>query len=282
MKARAGIRRGKCENVSGCLLAYRGELLEIADGQPFVCTECSKPLLEIKSQRSPWIAFIIGLFVLGAIAVVGGGMLPKFGEEKKPQSPIVNSADIPPIDTTTSTAPASTTPDPNVAEPPAAVAMPAQIDLDISKAENRKVKDEVLTRVDLMPITQAKKDQLYNSVERARQMGKVLTIPFGKGLTSLSAAEVQAIKTELEKPELMKLREDPTAVFVILGFADPKGDPKKNIVFSQQRADAVLVAMRDKCGVFNVLHSVAMGGSTLLDAQNLEKNRIVEVWAVLP
>jgi outer membrane protein OmpA-like peptidoglycan-associated protein len=275
MKARAGLRRGKCENLSGCLLAYRGEILEIADGQPFVCTECSKPLLEIKSQRKPWIAFLLGLLVLGAIAVIGGGLLPKLTDEKKPATPIPTADYIPP-------APPPTEPEPAVAEPPAAVAMPAQIDLDISKSENRKVKDEVLTRVDLMPITQAKKDQLYNSVERARQMGKVLTIPFGKGLTTLSAADLAAMKTELDKPEIMKLREDPTAVFVILGFADPKGDPKKNIQFSQQRADAVLVAMRDKVGVFNVLHAVAMGGSTLLDAQNLEKNRIVEVWAVLP
>jgi hypothetical protein len=30
------------------------------------------------------------------------------------------------------------------------------------------------------------------------------------------------------------------------------------------------------------VRSVAMGGSTLLDAQNLEKNRIAEVWVVLP
>jgi outer membrane protein OmpA-like peptidoglycan-associated protein len=277
MKARAGLRRGKCENLSGCLLAYRGEILEIADGQPFVCTECSKPLLEIKSQRRPWIAFLLGLVVLGAIAVIGGGLLPKLTDEKKPATPMPTADFIPPAPP-----PTTTEPEPAVAEPPATVAMPAQIDLDISKSENRKVKDEVLTRVDLMPITQAKKDQLYNSVERARQMGKVLTIPFGKGLTTLSAADLAAMKTELDKPEIMKLREDPTAVFVILGFADPKGDPKKNIQFSQQRADAVLVAMRDKVGVFNVLHAVAMGGSTLLDAQNLEKNRIVEVWAVLP
>jgi outer membrane protein OmpA-like peptidoglycan-associated protein len=276
MKARAGIRRGKCENLSGCLLAYRGELLEIADGQPFVCTECSKPLLEIKSQRKPWIAFLIGLVVLGAVAVIGGGLLPKLTEEKKPTTPMPTADFIPPAP------PTGTEPEPAAAEPPATVAMPAQIDLDISKAENRKVKDEVLTRVDLMPITQAKKDQLYSSVERARQMGKVLTIPFGKGLTTLAAADLAAMKTELDKPEIMKLREDPTAVFVILGFADPKGDPKKNVQFSQQRADVVLAAMRDKVGVFNVLHSVAMGGSTLLDAQNLEKNRIVEVWAVLP
>ena len=48
------------------------------------------------------------------------------------------------------------------------------------------------------------------------------------------------------------------------------------------RAESVLEAMRDKCGVNNVMHSVAMGGSTLLDANNLERNRVVEVWAVLP
>jgi hypothetical protein len=44
----------------------------------------------------------------------------------------------------------------------------------------------------------------------------------------------------------------------------------------------VLKAMRDHCEVINVMHTVGMGGSKLVDAQNLEKNRIVEVWAVLP
>jgi len=280
MKVRAGLRRGKCENISGCLLAYRGEFLEVPDGQPFVCTECSKPLLEIKSQRNPWIFFLLGLLVLGAVAVIGGGLLPGMRDSGKASAGLPDSTSFPPA------LPLGATPvpgaEPAAAEPPPAVAMPAQIDLDVSKAENKKVKDEVLTRVDLMPISQQKKDQLYNSVERARQMGKVLTVPFGKGLTTLSATDVQAMKTALEKPELARLRDDPTAVFVILGFADPKGDPKKNLQFSQQRADAVLAAMRDKCGIFNVLHSVAMGGSTLVDAQNLEKNRIVEVWTVLP
>ena len=110
----------------------------------------------------------------------------------------------------------------------------------------------------------------------------MLTIPFGSGRTSLSATDTQALKTQLDAPAIMKLRDDPTAVFVILGYADPKGDEKKNIEFSQARADSVLASMRDKCGVQNVMHAVAMGGSTLLDAANLEKNRIVEVWAVLP
>jgi hypothetical protein len=31
-----------------------------------------------------------------------------------------------------------------------------------------------------------------------------------------------------------------------------------------------------------VLHAVAMGSSKLIDANNLEKNRVAEVWAVRP
>jgi outer membrane protein OmpA-like peptidoglycan-associated protein len=171
---------------------------------------------------------------------------------------------------------------PQVAEPPRFVTSPERINLDITNKENRAVKDEVLTRVDLMPVSQMNKDKLYNAVEKARSMGKILTIPFGSGKTDLSPADLDALKAELEKPQVNKLRDDPTAVFVILGYADPKGDPKKNLTFSTQRADAVMKTMRDKLGVINLMHTVGMGGSKLLDAQNLEKNRIVEIWAVLP
>lgn len=155
--------------------------------------------------------------------------------------------------------------------------------MDLGKSENKRVKEEVLTRIDLMPkVSQANKDKLYNSVERARRMGLVLTIPFGSGKIGLSTAEAQTLKTELDKKEIMEIRDDPTAVFVILGYADPKGDQKKNIEISQARADAVLDTMRERGGVNNVMHAVAMGGSTLHDARALEKNRVVEVWAALP
>ena len=30
------------------------------------------------------------------------------------------------------------------------------------------------------------------------------------------------MKTALEAPQVMKLRDDPTAVFVVLGYADPR------------------------------------------------------------
>jgi outer membrane protein OmpA-like peptidoglycan-associated protein len=183
--------------------------------------------------------------------------------------------------------PATTTPpvqdDVPSAEPPAMVTAPETINTDLGSEENKKVKQEVLTRIDLMPnISEGNKDKLYNSVERARSMGKMLTVPFGSGKTTLGASEIQSLQDALQNPQIAKLREEPTAVFVILGYADPKGDAKKNLAFSQARADAVMNAMRDKANVMNVMHAVGMGGSTLLDSENLEKNRIAEVWVVLP
>jgi outer membrane protein OmpA-like peptidoglycan-associated protein len=177
----------------------------------------------------------------------------------------------------TNTTPAT----PSVAAPPPS--SPAKPDLDIKKVENQQVRDEVLKRIDVMPkLTQANKDKLYNSVQRAKEMGLIMTIPFASGVARLPGSEIPALRAQLDKPEIARLRGDSTYVFVVLGYADPKGDEGKNLQISQTRADSVLEAMRDKCGVGNVMHAVAMGGSKLLDSQNLEKNRVVEVWAVLP
>ncbi len=293
-------RFGKCQNFSGCLLAYRGEETEVEDDQPFICAECGKPLTEVRSPSAVWLRYAYGL---GGLVVVLGlafalipplrGLIVKHKEHVEPgERPKENPrqdipptpSDVPPGTATTQITPTQdTTPSAQPAEVPQFVTSPARIDLDISKQENKSVKAEVLTRVDLMPsVSQNNKDKLYSAVERARSMGKIVTIPFASGKTDLSPTDLQALRTQLEKPEIMKLRGDPTAVFVILGYADPKGDPKKNVAFSQARADAVLKIMRDKLEVINVMHTVAMGGSKLLDAQNLEKNRIVEIWAVLP
>ncbi|HEY3897899.1 MAG TPA: OmpA family protein [Chthoniobacter sp.] len=293
-------RFGKCQNLSGCLLAYRGEETEVEKDQPFICAECGKALVEVKSPAALWMRYVYGL---GAVVVAAGiafAVSPKLrtlivkhkehhepGERTSSSETTDNSTSTSTADNSTSSSTNPPGPDTNpsapVGEPPKFVTSPQRIDLDITKQENKEVKAEVLTRIDLMPnISAANKDKLYNAVERARQMGKVLTIPFGSGKTELSSTDLEALKTELDKPDLANLRGDPTAVFVILGYADPKGDAKKNIAISQNRADAVLRAMKDKCGVINVMHTVGMGGSKLLDAQNLEKNRIVEVWAVLP
>jgi outer membrane protein OmpA-like peptidoglycan-associated protein len=286
-------RFGKCQNLSGCLLAYRGEETEVEKDQPFICAECGKPLAEVKSPAAFWMRYVYGL--VGILVIVGvafafypplRGMISKGKGHKEDAgdrpAPVEQPADNPTADTNTPTA-NDTAPTGPVSEPPKFVTSPQRIEMDVTKQENKAVKAEVLTRVDLMPnVSSSNKDKLYNAVERARKMGKILTIPFSSGKTELSTGDLTQLKTELEKPEITALRGDPTAVFVILGYADPKGDPKKNITISQTRADAVLKTMRDKCDVINVMHTVAMGGSKLLDAQNLEKNRIVEIWAVLP
>lgn len=272
-------RHGKCTNYSGCLLAYRGEENEIIDEQPFVCPECGKALIPVQPPATMWIRYGAAVLVLAVLGGLGFLFLKKGkSRPEKPPATVVAA----PSNVSANTPPTLTAPAPEAAEPPVSVTAPAQIDMDLSKAENQQVKTEVLTRIDLMPISTRNKDRLYNSVQRARRLGKVLTVPFNSGKTAIGAAEIATLKTELAKPELTQLRDDPTAVFVILGYADPKGDAKKNIGFSQQRAESILEAMRDKCGVQNVMHAVAMGGSTLLDAQKLEKNRIAEIWAVLP
>jgi outer membrane protein OmpA-like peptidoglycan-associated protein len=288
-------RYGKCQNLSGCLLAYRGEETLVEENQPFICAECGKPLVEVKSPAAFWLRYvyaIVGVLVIAGVAFAMSpklrGLIVKHSEHHEPgEGPAIHeqsSTENSSTTSETSNPPAvDNTPVAPVAEPPKFVTSPQRIDLDIAQKENKAVKAEVLTRIDLMPnISSSNKDKLYNAVEKARKMGKIITIPFSSGKTDLSPADLQQLKTELEKPEITTLRGDPTAVFVILGYADPKGDAKKNIAISQNRAETVLKAMRDKCEVINVMHTVGMGGSKLLDAQNLEKNRIVEIWAVLP
>ncbi|HEY8900060.1 MAG TPA: OmpA family protein [Chthoniobacterales bacterium] len=163
------------------------------------------------------------------------------------------------------------------------VEAPAQVDLDPKAVENQRVKEEVLKRIDLMPDLSADtKDKLYVQVDRARAMGKVITIPFPSGRKALNASEIAAIGEKLQLPQVRELTDDPTVIFVVLGFADKKGDPKQNQEISLARANAVLGVLQSRFQLMNVMHSVGMGSSEMFDAQNLDKNRVVELWAVLP
>jgi outer membrane protein OmpA-like peptidoglycan-associated protein len=168
-------------------------------------------------------------------------------------------------------------------EPPAPAGDSAPLNFDVNNPTNAAVRAEVLQRIDLMPnITPANKDKLYASVDHARKMGRVLTFPFGKGETTARPADIDRLKQQVQTPEIKELLDDPTVVFVVLGYADPKGSDKLNADISASRARSVMDALRDKCGFQNVMHSVAMGGSTLFSSSDPEKNRVVELWAVVP
>src|SRR5581483_6400075 len=158
-------RFGKCQNLSGCLLAYRGEETEVEKDQPFICAECGKPLVEVKSPAAFWMRYVYGLLGILVLAGVAFAVFPPLRgmiskgkghkEEGDPRrAPIEQpSTDNPPTTTgdTGTPAPGDTAPTGPVAEPPKFVTSPQRIEMDITKQENKSVKAEVLTRVDLMP-----------------------------------------------------------------------------------------------------------------------------------
>lgn len=159
----------------------------------------------------------------------------------------------------------------------------AEVKMDVEDAEIRLVKAEVLSRIDVMPkLSDEEKDKLYVQVERARGMGKLMSVPFASGQKSLTAPHVKALKEKLLLPQFADFKDDPTVVFVVLGFADKAGDTAKNLALSRDRASAVVDTLKESSGLMNVTHSVGMGSSEMFDAASLDKNRIVEIWAVLP
>ncbi len=290
-------RRGTCSNYAGCLLAYRNETIPVSEGE-FVCPECKQPLTPVgdapvAKKLAPVTLIAGGLVILAVLGVVVSMLFSTRSRIQRTAETPAPTASATPVAAPFSepaaepTAPraepvlGTTTqiPDSEPVEAPKA----QKPDLDLGKDENRQVKAEVLRRIDLMPTISAEnKDKLYVSVERAKQMGRIIIIPFGKGKTTISASDTEALRTELQSADLKQLMDDPTAVFVVLGFADTKGDEKMNLRISQERADAVMKTLREKCGIINVMHAVAMGGSNLFDTAGTEKNRVAEVWAVLP
>jgi len=290
-------RIGKCTNYSGCKLAYRNEKITVVTKE-FRCPECGSPLESLGPKRglSPTLILSIGVAIVLLLAV--GAILWTLGNSSKRQTEVVELSPTPsptptPTPTPTATPTPTETPSPvatptpapssNTAPTPVADSAGQTIDLDVNLPEIATVKREVLKRIDLMPNVSAQnKDRLYGAVDRARGMGRLFSVSFETSLTKISPEEIASMKAQLDHPQIKKFLDDPTLVLVILGYADKQGDDQKNLDISNGRAQAVMDALRDQVGVQNVMHVVPMGGTDLLDARQLAKNRIVEVWAVLP
>lgn len=193
---------------------------------------------------------------------------------------------VPPVAGGTPTPKPGTTSAPNDSRSSTAVAEPARaVDKPNFKLEdeNRRAQQDVTKRIDQMPnLTPEQKNKLYSSVDRARGMGAILIVPFAEGKKTLGQSESQILVNAIQSAGIKKLTEDPTLVFVVLGYTDKKGDPKVNEKTSIDRAESVLATMRDKGGVANVMYAVGMGGAEVLNKETTGNNRLVEVWAVFP
>jgi outer membrane protein OmpA-like peptidoglycan-associated protein len=284
-------RIGKCTNYSGCKLAYRNEKITVVTKE-FRCPECGSALESLGPKRnlSPTLILTIGVAIVLLLAV--GAVLWTLGSSSRSHTEVLLESPTPsptPAPTSTPTPTPSPTETPTPAVTPSSPPTPGAdvsgtpIDLDVTLPEIAEVKREVLKRIDQMPnVSSQNKERLYGAVERARGMGRLFSIPFETLLTRITPEEVAYMKTQLQRPQIKNLIEDPTLVLVILGYADKQGDEQKNFQISNARALAVMEALRDQLGIQNVMHVIPMGGTNLLDPRELAKNRIVEVWAVLP
>jgi outer membrane protein OmpA-like peptidoglycan-associated protein len=171
-----------------------------------------------------------------------------------------------------------------ISSPPADSPTPAA---NVVKTANSGVDDaqrqEVLKRIDAMPnVTAANKEHLYAYVERAQKIRRVLNVNFERGKTKLGEAAIKKLVEESRLPEFANQARDPAVVFVVLGFADKKGNEKTNLQVSLDRAEHITEILRKHCSLLNMIQTVPMGVSDLFNPQDPAGNRVVEVWAVLP
>lgn len=240
------------------------------------CPECAQPLTSDMSRRR---LNLIPLFI--TLLVLGGAGYYVYMNFLKP-GPDTSGIGAPtPVPNPTPAGNSQPTPPPTnaTAEAPRAVDKP---NTDLKDTANAKARTDVIARIDQMPnLSAEQKNKLFSSVDRARGMGCVLIIPFVEGKKTLEQKEAAILTSAIQSPGIKRLTEDPTLVFVILGYADKKGDAKANERVSIDRAESVLATMRDKANVTNVMYAVGMGGADVLNKEG-GNNRLVEVWAVFP
>jgi outer membrane protein OmpA-like peptidoglycan-associated protein len=155
-----------------------------------------------------------------------------------------------------------------------------------NKEENSAVRSQVLARIDLMPhLTAGNRTRLYRAVDRAKNMRKLMVVSFDTGQTVLNApAAGQLVEfiNERRLAEWERLMKNPTTVFVVLGYADTTGDDKLNLRISTARAENLVKVLHGQARIKSEMEAVGMGESEMFGREQLAKNRIVEVWAVIP
>jgi outer membrane protein OmpA-like peptidoglycan-associated protein len=168
-------------------------------------------------------------------------------------------------------------------EPPAGGGGEVQAAVTLSKNEVDATREDVLKRINAMPkFSVEEKKRLTEKMEMARSMDRLLVIRFETGQTNVGRSAADELMKRFKSKDIQDKTGDPTVVFVVAGYADSAGDPKKNLQISQQRADNVTKILKERTNLLNVIHSVGMGSTDLLDSKRADQNRAVEIWAVAP
>jgi outer membrane protein OmpA-like peptidoglycan-associated protein len=152
----------------------------------------------------------------------------------------------------------------------------------LSNSDIEAYRKQVLTRLQAMPgKSQQEKDKLADKVQTARSMERLTTIYFQIGSSMIPKPQVDQLIASFNDQKIKEKMSDPTLVFVVAGYADKSGNPGGNQALSNARAENIARLMK-QAGVTNVIHTVAMGGTDVLENTRPDQNRAVEIWSVVP
>jgi outer membrane protein OmpA-like peptidoglycan-associated protein len=203
--------------------------------------------------------------------------------QDKPQTPLDRNQSPPPVAHPAAPPSDKISQTHTESEPPAPGGGEIQPPISLSKSDVDATREDVLKRINAMPRFSAEeKKRLTEKMEMARSMDRLVVIRFDTGQTALGKSAMDDLMKRFKSKEFQDKISDPTVVFVVAGYADASGDPKKNLQISQQRADNVTRILKERTNLLNVVHSVGMGSTDLLDSKRTDQNRAVEVWTVAP
>jgi outer membrane protein OmpA-like peptidoglycan-associated protein len=292
------VQYGKCTNRAGCTLAYTGDQIRFEGAS--VCPECGQPLAVVKGPGGGgsklWLLILLPIVLIGMVAA-GYFLVESVITPKPTPTPTPTATPSPSVSPTPSVTPTPTaspespspSPSPGGSPPPgspgASPSPGGSVDASpkqLSSSDIEATRKQVLLRLRAMPgKSDQEKAKLEDKIQSARSMERLETIYFQIGSSMIPKPQVDQLMASFSDAKMKEKMSDPTLVFVVAGYADKSGNPAGNQALSNARAENIARLMK-QAGVTNVVHTVAMGGTDVLENTRPDQNRAVEIWSVIP
>ena len=170
-----------------------------------------------------------------------------------------------------------------ITSPPTPIGGTAKIQVTPSAVEVDSTRKEVEERINLLPLMSAEgKKRLIDKMSKARWMKRLCVIRFDTGRRALSRTAADALLESFNQPEIRNKVSDPTVMLIVAGYADNAGSASTNLRISQERAENVSKILKERANLLNVIQTVGMGGTDILDSNEPNQNRAVEIWVLAP